>query len=79
MAVAALDLPLDGVGAGGEAGKRGEDLGGVAGVLLGHDAGDRDEVFLREEVDGGIGMNGFREGEADFGWGLAEPGSRGGF
>jgi hypothetical protein len=54
-------------------------LGGVAWVLLGHDAGDRDEVVLREEVDGGIGVNGFGEGEADFGWGLAEPGSRGGF
>jgi hypothetical protein len=70
---------LDGVGAGGEEGKRGKDLGGVAGVLLGHDAGDGDEVFLREEVDGSIGVNGFGEGEADFGWGLAEPGSRGGF
>jgi hypothetical protein len=66
MAIAALDLPLDSISTRGKGREKGEDLGGVDRILLGHNASNRRKAVLREEANGGIRANRLRESEADF-------------
>jgi hypothetical protein len=66
LSIAALDLPLISISTRGKGREKGEDLGGVDRILLGHNAGNGSKAILREEANGGIRANRLRESEADF-------------